>query len=86
MKPKFWGVIVFLLTVAVAATPASGGEPYVATAPMNGNAYYMGYNPDGMLADQQEMLVADDIPYLGAQTDLRHGPVQPGLQNRRLQQ
>ena len=52
MKPKFWGPIVFLLTVAVAATPANGSEVYVAAASMNGDATYMVLNPNGTFADQ----------------------------------
>lgn len=63
MKAKIMGVIVLLLTVAVAATPASGGEAYLATAEMNGDATYMAINPDGTLSEQQDMLL--DIPYLG---------------------
>ncbi len=73
MKPRFWGVIVFLLTLAVAATPASGGEAYVATAELDGNAYYMNYNPDGSLSDQQEMLVFEDIPYFGTRMSYGNG-------------
>lgn len=55
-------MIVFLLTVAVAATPASGGEPYVAVATMVGDATYMALNPDGTFSDQEDMLL--DHPYL----------------------
>ena len=62
MKPRIWGMIVFLLTVAVAATPASGGEPYAVAATMVGDATYMALNPDGTFSDQEDMLL--DHPYL----------------------
>ena len=58
MRPRFWGVIVFMLTVAVAATPASGSEPYIATASENGDAIYMAPGPSGTfpeLVDLQRM-------------------------------
>jgi PKD repeat protein len=55
-------MIVFLLTVAVAATPASGGEPYAVAATMVGDATYMALNPDGTFSDQEDMLL--DHPYL----------------------
>jgi hypothetical protein len=57
MRPKFWGVIVFLLTVAVAATPASGGDSYlVVTSTEKGQATYMTTNPEnGEMSDQQDM-------------------------------
>jgi hypothetical protein len=71
MQPKFWGVMVFLLTFAVAATPASGGEAYVATAPMGGDATYMAIKPDGTLSDQQDMML--DIPYSGAPKSFGNG-------------
>ena len=71
MKPTFWGVIVFLLTVTVAATPASGGEPYVATATMGGEAAYMAHDPDGTLTDQQDMPL--DFTYLGTRRSYGNG-------------
>ncbi len=60
MKAKFWGGIIFLLTVAVAATPASGGEPYVASASWLGDAAYMALNPDGSLSDPEDLQLMSD--------------------------
>ena len=60
MKPKFWGVIAFLLTMAVAAAPAHSGEVYVATAAQNGDAYYMALNPDGTFTEQQKLMYPSD--------------------------
>jgi len=56
MEAKFWGVIVFLLTVAVAATPASGGDSYfVVTSTEKGHAAHMTVDPDGIMSEQQDM-------------------------------
>jgi PKD repeat protein len=41
MKPKYWGVIAFLLMMALAAAPAHSDEAYVASADRDGNAVYM---------------------------------------------
>ena len=60
MKPKIWGVIVFLLTVAVAASPASGSDVYVAAAAENGDAIFMAFNPDGTFSDPETLQVSSD--------------------------
>jgi PKD repeat protein len=71
MKPKYWAVIVFLLTFAVAASPASGGDAYVVTATMSGEPAYMAHNPDGTLFEQQDMLLV--IPYEGIPKSFGNG-------------
>jgi hypothetical protein len=58
MKSKFWGVIVFLFTVAVVATPASGSDVYVSAAAMNGDATFMALNPDGTFAEPESLQVS----------------------------
>ena len=59
MKPKFWGVIVFLVCAMVVGTPtafaAGGSEVYVAAATQTGQAAYMVLNPDGTFSDQVSM-------------------------------
>jgi len=60
MKPRFWGVIAFLITVAVAAAPAHSSEVYVAAATMNGDATYMALNPDGTFSEQQKLMHSAD--------------------------
>ena len=47
MRPRFWGVFIFLVAVVVAATPASGDEAYVASADLDGNAAYMALGDNG---------------------------------------
>jgi hypothetical protein len=61
MKAKLWGVIVFLLTVAVAATPASGSEAYVATASGYGDAVYMAPDENGSFSGPKDLLSWEDI-------------------------
>jgi hypothetical protein len=56
MKPKFWGVIAFLLTLAIAAAPVHSREVYVASATQNGDSTYMALNPDGSISDQQKLV------------------------------
>jgi len=59
MKAKFWGVIVFLLTVALAATPASGSEAYVATASINGDAVYMVPDANGSFSGPEDLQIVE---------------------------
>lgn len=61
MKAKLWGVIVFLLTVAVAATPASGSEAYVASASIYGDAVYMAPDENGSFSGPEDLLSWEDI-------------------------
>lgn len=65
MKPKFWGVIAFLLMVVVAAAPAHSGEVYVATSTMYGETTYMALNPDGTFSDQQKLMYPSDYNLTG---------------------
>ena len=65
MKPGFWGVIVFMLTVAVAATPASGGEPYIATASITGDAVYMAPGPDGIISELPDLMLMSNSGLMG---------------------
>ena len=55
MKTKFGGVIIFLLMVAVAATPASGSEAYVASASQVGDTAYMALNQDGSMSGPEDL-------------------------------
>ncbi len=65
MKPRIWGVIAFLLTVAVAATPAHSSESYVASASQTGIATYMGLNPDGTFSEPQILMQPADHDLTG---------------------
>ncbi|MGB5746817.1 MAG: FG-GAP-like repeat-containing protein [Desulfobacterales bacterium] len=59
MKPKLWGIIVFLVCAMVVGTPAAfaagGSEVYVAAATQKGQAAYMVLNPDGTFSNQVDM-------------------------------
>jgi len=55
MKAKFWGTILFLLTLAVAATPAGGNEAYFASASQVGDAAYMALNQDGSMSGPEDL-------------------------------
>jgi len=58
MKPGFWGVIAFLITAAVTATPASAGDIYVAAGAQNGDAIYLALRPDGTFSDPESLQVS----------------------------
>jgi len=66
MRPKLWGMIVFLLSVAVAATPASGSEAYVVSAAANGDAAYMALNPDGSLSGPEDLQLMSESGLSGS--------------------
>ena len=66
MHPKYWGVIVFLLTVAVATTPAGGSEAYVASASWNGDAAHMALNPDGSLSGPEDLQLMSESGLSGS--------------------
>ncbi|MEE4263631.1 MAG: FG-GAP-like repeat-containing protein [Desulfobacteraceae bacterium] len=65
MKSKSWGVILFLVTMAVAATQASGSDVYVSAVAMNGDATFMALNPDGSFADPESLQVSSESQISG---------------------
>ena len=60
MKPKYWGVMVFLVAAVFAATPASGDEAYVASADIYGNAAYMALGDNGLFSGPEDLLILKD--------------------------
>jgi len=66
MKPNYWGVIVFLIAVAVAASPAGGSEAYVASASQSGDAAYMALDPDGSLSGPEVLQLMSENSLSGS--------------------
>ncbi|MBW2440439.1 MAG: hypothetical protein JRH12_08200, partial [Deltaproteobacteria bacterium] len=57
MKPRFWGVMVFLVAAVFAATPACGDEAYVVSADFYGNAAYMAPDDNGVFSGPEDLQI-----------------------------